>query len=337
MTNPVDHSEWIDRYLRGELRGEELDVFERKLKQDPQFALEFNTQKLLADGIKLARKEELKKYIAERTRQRVITLPRNRSFLIGIAASVALFAAGWLGWKSVLPKVETGVAASENPAPGTNAPETRTSTFPPQSNAQKDHTLTQERQDVAAVEPPIVMEENMEDVPVNEEIAAGISDDAMEPVQPSIPAPELVASVRVALAEWESDQIASEAELNESVTVAKAAPRKAITKTQANQEKTAAATAPASRSVERNGNAAQTPYDLVFLNIPEPGTAYEMKSTQQIQLFNIPYLNPLLIRYKGRHFLRSAGTWYELSIPSKGKLPLNPLKDKALLNEFGSE
>ncbi len=51
MTSPVDHSEWIDRYLRGELRGEELEVFERRLKQDPQFALEYDSQKLLADGI----------------------------------------------------------------------------------------------------------------------------------------------------------------------------------------------------------------------------------------------------------------------------------------------
>ncbi|MEN9511971.1 MAG: hypothetical protein RLZZ370_1790 [Bacteroidota bacterium] len=337
MTNPVDHTEWIDRYLRGELRGEELELFERRLKQDAAFALEFNTQKLLAEGIRQVRRDELKRYIAERTRQRVITLPRNKSFLIGIAASVALFAAGWLGWKSVLPKVEKGAVATNNPAAGTNAPDDRISALPPASNAQKDHTLSKEPQEVAAVMVPEVLHEDAEAVSPHE-----VDDGGMAPVEPapaatSDAAPELVASVRVALAEWESELSEADMRLDETVTVAKTAPRKAITKTQANQEKAAAATERTPRTVGRDGNTAQTQYDLVFLNIPEPGISYEIKSGNQIILNNLDYLNPLLIRYRSRFFLKSAGQWYELNTQTKGRQALQAVKDKALLLEFGSE
>ncbi|MBU6325761.1 MAG: hypothetical protein KJS92_09755 [Bacteroidetes bacterium] len=338
MTNPVDHSEWIDRYLRGELRGEELDVFERKLQQDPQFALEFNSHKLLADAIRAARKEELKRFIAERTRHRVITLPRNRSFLIGLAASIAIFAAGWLGWKSVLPKMQKQeVAANKEQKSGNTADNAPSPDAPQQEKEPQDHTLAYQKQEaVEAIPTPETADEHL-----------ALEDNQMAPAEADINPPdapdsnpELVTSVRVALAEWEAEKPAVDVQINETVAVRKVAASKTITKAQEGDDKVAPATAPvppAPRAKTITDNAVQAQYDLVFLNVPEPGTAYEMKSTQQIQLFNITYLNPLLIRYKGRHFLRSAGIWYELSIPSTGKQPLIPLKDKALLNEFGSE
>lgn len=337
MTNPVDHSEWIDRYLRGELRGEELDVFERKLQQDPQFALEFNSHKLLADAIRAARKEELKRFIAERTRHRVITLPRNRSFLIGLAASIAIFAAGWLGWKSVLPKMPTQEVAanreqkSGNETGNTNAPQPTL-----QEKEEQDHTLAYQNRNAESTIAPASADVPSEDLTLNDAPAAA----GIEPPDPAGSAPELVASVRVALAEWEAEKPAVDVQINETVAVRKVAASKTITKAQEGDDKVAPATAPvppAPRAKTITDNAVQAQFDLVFLNVPEPGTAYEMKGTQQIQLFNISYLNPLLIRYKGRHFLRSAGIWYELSIPSTGKQPLIPLKDKALLNEFGGE
>ncbi len=331
MTSPVDHSEWIDRYLRGELRGEELEVFERRLKQDPQFALEYDSQKLLADGIRLARKEELKRFIAERTRQRVITLPRNRSFLIGLAASIAIFAAGWLGWKSVLPNVQQQeLAASKGQNSGDATGNTKSPQAPQQEKEQQDHTLAYQKQEMETLVPvPAPIEE--EDVS-NERMDAPASE-GIEPPDAPDSSPELVASVRVALAEWEAEVPQADVKLKETVTVTKAVPRKSASKALESEER-AATTVP---SIARSGNSSQVQYDLVFLNNNQPGSAYEMIGTQQIQLFNLTYLNPLLIRYQGRHFLRSGDIWYELSIPSTGRLPLIPLKEKALLKEFGSE
>ncbi|MEY3982836.1 MAG: hypothetical protein RL160_393 [Bacteroidota bacterium] len=331
MTNPVDHSEWIDRYLRGELRGEELELFERRLRQDAAFALEFNTQKLLAEGIRQARRDELKRYIAERTRQRVITLPRNRSFLIGIAASIALFAAGWLGWKSVLPKVETSVVASNNPSPGTNAPESGIPALPPPSNAQKDHTQNRAQEELVAVVTPDVAQELVEDAPTNFQDDAGIPESDMPLSAPAEPAPELVASVRLALAEWEQNETMA-GNTPDQITTTKAmkkVPEKAPTTSDESP-----ASAP---QTIRKDNSIQAQYDLVFLNVPEPGISYEIKSGNQIIINNLDYLNPLLIRYRSRYFLKSAGQWYELNIQAKGRQPLVALKDKALLNEFGSE
>ncbi len=331
MTNPVDHSEWIDRYLRGELRGEELELFERRLRQDAAFSLEFNTQKLLAEGIRQARRDELKRYIAQRTRQRVITLPRNRSFLIGIAASIALFAAGWLGWKSVLPKVETSVVASNNPAPGTNAPESGISALPPQSNAQKDHTLSRTQEEVVAVVTPDANQELAEDAPTNFQDDAGVPESDMQLPAPAEPAPELVASVRLALAEWEQNETTAgnTADQVSTTKAMKKVPEKAPTTSDESF-------ASAPQTIRRD-NSIQAQYDLVFLKVPEPGISYEIKSGNQIVINNLDYLNPLLIRYRSRYFLKSAGQWYELNMQTKGRQPLVALKDKTLLNEFGNE
>lgn len=59
MKKDIERVYLIDRYLKGELSGLTLDEFKNRLKTEPDFALEVETQKAIIEGIKLARKEEL--------------------------------------------------------------------------------------------------------------------------------------------------------------------------------------------------------------------------------------------------------------------------------------
>ena len=59
MKKDIERVYLIDRYLKGELSGLTLDEFKSRLKFDPDFAAEVETQKAIIEGIKLARKEEL--------------------------------------------------------------------------------------------------------------------------------------------------------------------------------------------------------------------------------------------------------------------------------------
>ena len=336
MSNPVDHSEWIDRYLRGELRGEELELFERRLKQDPQFALEFKSQKLLADAIRLARKEELKRFIAARTRHRIITLPRNRTFLIGMAASVAIFAAGWLGWKMVLPTVQKKQVAAA-PNADKEAPLVNT----PANKEAGDHSLAYEpvRPNIEALPAP---EESVE-LDANYNRSADMAEPSMQENAPATaeqePTTELVASIQVALAEWEPARAESDDALNEEIkAVTVTASRNKLQKPAVSRTDKATEDVPAAAGAEPKSKPAQQPiYDLVFLNTADAATAFEMKSGRLIYLYNLSYLNPLMMHYQNRHFLKTAGIWYELNLQASGKQNLSPLKDKALLDKFGKE
>lgn len=59
MKNDIDRLYLIDRYLKGELSGPALDEFRTKLRLDPEFARETESQRAIIEGIKLARRQHL--------------------------------------------------------------------------------------------------------------------------------------------------------------------------------------------------------------------------------------------------------------------------------------
>ncbi len=59
MQRDIDRIYLIDRFLKGELSGPILDEFKNRLRTNPEFALEVESQKAIIEGIKLARKQQL--------------------------------------------------------------------------------------------------------------------------------------------------------------------------------------------------------------------------------------------------------------------------------------
>ena len=65
MASKERHIELFDKYVLGTITKAEEKEMHLLIKNDPELELEFKTHKLLAEGIKLARKEELKDYLKE--------------------------------------------------------------------------------------------------------------------------------------------------------------------------------------------------------------------------------------------------------------------------------
>jgi hypothetical protein len=59
MTSDIERKYLIDRYLKGELSGLALDEFKNRLKIDPEFNAEVESQRAIIEGIKMARREHL--------------------------------------------------------------------------------------------------------------------------------------------------------------------------------------------------------------------------------------------------------------------------------------
>src|SRR5690606_34168036 len=60
MNRKLNHIEQIERYLEGNMSGEELQAFEKLLDKDPMLKSEFQLQEDIISAIKESRKAELK-------------------------------------------------------------------------------------------------------------------------------------------------------------------------------------------------------------------------------------------------------------------------------------
>lgn len=98
--NP-NQQEYIDRYLRGELKGQELEEFFETLKNDPVMANALQIQESIVQGIEYRGNQELKKrlqQISSEARDKKITpasAPNNKArviryVIIGLAAAITL-------------------------------------------------------------------------------------------------------------------------------------------------------------------------------------------------------------------------------------------------------
>ena len=65
MATQERHIELFDKHVLGTINKEEKKELARLIENKPELELEFKTHKLLAEGIKLARKQELKDYLKE--------------------------------------------------------------------------------------------------------------------------------------------------------------------------------------------------------------------------------------------------------------------------------
>jgi len=84
--------EWIERYIDGELQGDELAAFEKRLKDEPELAKEYESRKKLA-GIwkETAEYEAVRDEISAALQTGHSSyFQRNKTFIISIAASVAV-------------------------------------------------------------------------------------------------------------------------------------------------------------------------------------------------------------------------------------------------------
>src|SRR5690606_177262 len=93
----------------GELEAAELDAFLERLKTEPELAEELEMHRLLVEGIKEHRKEELKAYLQEKGRVRFMGNPWSKTWTWASAAILVAFGIIYF----TIPQNENNEALSE--------------------------------------------------------------------------------------------------------------------------------------------------------------------------------------------------------------------------------
>ena len=351
MTRGIDNSELIDRFLRDEMRGEERDVFLRRMETDPAFQLEVESQKLLAEAIRLARKNELKRYIAEHTQTRSARLRPALVWSLSAAASIAALAVFWFTWQRYdgsrehFARQDVRQEASQ-PAPAATETE----------RLQRDRAIARTTPSSAQAEVPLAVNEpppvQQEDIDANVSVEESIGVSAGTPVAPSSEKEDanqryVVATIIVAVADYNmaaKDEAETEFLSRQDVVVTKRVrpvgkESNRATKAQpaTSQPATEQDDAVNRKPVTVDRNAAQSNYTLVFINSKDGVQKAQAESGKRILLYNLPYNNPMLIALGGKHYLGTAGLFYALQPELPTPQMLTPEKDAALLKTLQGE
>jgi hypothetical protein len=349
MTRGIDNSELIDRFLRDEMRGEERDVFLRRMETDPAFRLEVESQKLLAEAIRLARKNELKRYIAEQTKTKTARLRPVFVWSISAAASVAAIAVFWFSLQRYNDTSERKLA--KEPVKQQSLPQTN-----PEMPASEPNRTDRMIAVAPPPPPPVAAQEWQQDNIDNEEdmnrseaptqAAGEINTAAAEPVAPESSASSYeVATIKVAVADFNATGKEQGQALSQEVvvttkrlkTTAKVE-RSGNTEPALREEKESQDDASGSRSgalVKRD--VAQISYTLVFINSRDGVKKAVPEKGNRIQVFNLPFSNPMLIALGGKYYLSTAGQFYQLIPDALTSQNLTPVKDAALLKQLQGE
>lgn len=351
MTRGIDNSELIDRFLRDEMRGEERDVFLRRMETDPAFRLEVESQKLLAEAIRLARKNELKRYIAEHTQTGSARLRPVWVWSLSAAASIAAIAVSWFSWQHYNDSKQQFAQQDVRQEVPQTAP-----VSPESERIQRDRAIARTTPSPAQAEVPLAVNEpppvQQEDVEANYSVeeSAGVS--AGPPVVVSTEKEDaneryVVATIVVAVADYNmaaKDEAEAESLSRQDVVVTK---RVKTSGKETNRATTAqpATSRPATeqddasnrKPVTVDRNAVQSNYTLVFINSKDGAQKAQAESGKRILLYNLPYNNPMLITLGGKHYLGTAGLFYALQPELTTPQMLTPVKDAALLKTLQGE
>ena len=346
MTRGIDNSELIDRFLRNEMRGEERDVFLRRMETDPAFRLEVESQKLLADAISLARKNELKRYIADHTQTRSVRLRPALVWSLSAAASIAALAVFWFTWQRYDGSKEQ-FARQDVRQDATQPAPTATET----ERLQRDRAIANTTPSPAQAEVPLAVNEpppvQQEDIDANVSVEESIGVSSGPPIAPSSEKEDgneryVVATIVVAVADYNmatKDEAETESLSRQDVVVTKRV------RTSGKESNRATTAQPATgqddaenrKPVTVDRNTVQSNYTLVFINSKDGVQKAQAESGKRILLYNLPYNNPMLIALGGKHYLGTAGLFYALQPELPTAQMLTPVKDAALIKTLQGE
>lgn len=306
------HIDLIDRYLRGELQGAELEAFMTKLQTDLEFKTAFEQQQKLAAAVYAFGHAEMKQYLRQKTQHRgVFNLSKKTWYFAAASVMLIAFSSAIIIWKLNQNAENTGII----------------------TKTQQDTSVSGKRQD------PIVKQESvkqnntadtteLDNVVINEnELPPTIenTDTEYEAVVAE-PEPIIIASNVQAVA----ITLASQTEARKSLK----AEASEMKRTRAAEDDvqpesaTAGQTAKAKQS-GRTDNAGsdylqteQTAYkktamrfSLSFFETPRKTPKVEIQKYNDmyfVRCYDIVYGNPLVYEWQNRYFLHSGLKIYEL-------------------------
>ncbi|MBL7811650.1 MAG: hypothetical protein JNL57_05460 [Bacteroidetes bacterium] len=284
----------IDKYLRGELHGRELDAFLRNLDHDPLLKRDVEFRRLLVNGINDFGKVQLKNYLRQHTRQKQAMRIGFKTWYYA-AAAVALVLVGSVlvirnaqrhssqalaTDSAALAKTDGSVNAEVKEKNQTVEINGKTTNTPV---AGVDKSADDKKADNAQNEGAVVIASNIPVLSVN------------------------VASDNVPMAKSSDTQMTMEQWRNRK-----------------NNPGAQTATPPEP----------QRRFKLSFNNTKDRDARIDINPAEgnQITAYNLPYDgNPQIVQYSGRYFLRTGGSVYEIYPNKAGSQTATRITDASLL------
>ena len=306
------HIDLIDRYLRGELHGAELEAFMTKLQSDPDFKLQVEQHEKLAAAVYAFGHAQMKRYLQEKTRHRGIFNLSSKTWYFAVASVMLIaFSSAIIIWKLNQNAENTGII----------------------TKTQQDTSVSGKRQDPIVKQEP-AKQNNTADTAVLDNVV--INENELPPTiettdteygaEVAEPEPIIIASNVQAVA----ITLASQTEARKSLK-AEASEMKRTRAAEDDVQPESATTGQTAKAKQsgRTDNAGsdymqteQTTYkktamrfSLSFFETPRETPKVEIQKYNDmyfVRCYDIVYGNPLVYEWQNRYFLQSGLKIYEL-------------------------
>ena len=333
--------ELIDRYLRGELQGTELETFMTKLQSDSSFKAEFEQREKIASVIYAYGRAQMKQYLKQKTRHRGLFYLSKKSWYFAAASVIIIgFASAILLWK-LNPAVQKDIPFAKTKTDTATAKVTHEETWTgqaknkisPADTAQKSEIIAQntENNNSPELEPT---EENIQSITAAQDpiiIAANVQAVAIS-LYNITDAPK---SLKAEAAEIKRARVA-EADDQPPVTGQNAKVKQPA--------RTEAAAGDYRQTEEIKIRKTPMRFSFTFFETPGNNPMLEIDKYNDmyfVRCYDIVYGNPLVYEYQGRYFLHSGIKAYELkNLPSQNGQKVSPtaaqeVTDPYILNLIG--
>jgi hypothetical protein len=334
---PFDpENDLIDRYLRGELHGKQLDTFMRKLENDPLLKKDVAFRQLLVKGIQEHGAVQLKNYLRTRTTQKRVMLISHRTWYYAAAAVALLLVSStvvlWYGQSNK--NAGSEMAKQDKVGPET---ENNGATHAPQA--------VPEPPSVQQYIPPILDDSDSMDngtYAYNDDREIGtknLSENKAEDIYSPYPDVVVIASNIPII------PIKVDSELDEQVVMRSSEAGKIVNPTAKDKKSTSArkpvsidtamawdiASSAEMESIEEQTNR----FKLSFVNTRDAVPQVQLSKTNNsndLTVYNLPYDNPLILSYESKYYLKAGSRYYEINMNQSSKQNVTAVTDAAILS-----
>lgn len=333
----------IDRYLRGELEGAELEAFMTKLQSDDAFQKQVQQHEKLAAAIYALGHARMKHYLRQKTSHRgIFRLSRKTWYFAAASVMLIAFSAAIILWKlnPGIQTVQNGTARKEKVTDSTeNQPPVYVTTEPEIKKANPDTA------------PEAAAEITQDALPPFES-----NDDEVSEARAADPDPIIIASnvqaVAIALFSQTDAQKSLKTEASEMkrtrVAEADVQPQSSSSSGQTAKAKQPGRTESAGTDYKQpeqiRSKKTAMRFSLTFCETPRNTPMVQIDKYNDmyfIRCYDIVYGNPLVYEWQNRYFLHSGIKVYELlNLPSQNgqKTPTAPAQevtDQSILKLIG--
>lgn len=332
----------IDRYLRGELQGAELEAFMTKLQSDSAFNTRVKQQEKIAAAIYALGHARMKKYLAEKTRHRgIFSITKKTWYFAAASVVLVIFATAMLLWKlnpknqdhTTLVKTDPEVQLPNGPNKGKTDVAVNSAVAPKIDTTNSiNGSLAQQTEEIG----PPAMEQARDDAQVADAdpilVASNIRVVAIQ-LQPEV-------SMRLKSLKAEAEEF-KQPKLSEAATQSSKTPTASRNKVNSSAEYAESAPKQSDTLKIRKPTVR---FSLTFYETPKQTATLEIEKFNDmffIRCFDIAYGNPLVYEWQGRYFLQTGIKTYELkNLPAQNNQKSAPtaateVKDPSILNMIG--